>query len=222
VRCGRVNPSWPRCNTLKWPHVVGGWGQGVVVWACPWQVLALSAVRPTTSVNQPTTLGDDIDGRGDECIAPRIGPARAASGGLARSVRRGSTGRAALGNPHPHRLDRRPRIQLGRRPITDTDQALMSAHHRDMPCSIVSTLARASPGRVARRWTRSGRVGRGAGRRTGSCIWMSRGSSTPRITWQDEARAFGNHDPSGVDSVYPWTDGVHLNVRLDEEKHRCW
>jgi putative transposase len=36
--------------------------------------------------------------------------------------------------------------------------------------------------------------------------------------WQDEARAFGNRDLAGVDYVYLWADGVHLNVRLDEEK----
>src|SRR3954465_12517788 len=36
--------------------------------------------------------------------------------------------------------------------------------------------------------------------------------------WQDEARAFSNRDLSGVDYVYLWADGVHLNVRLDEEK----
>lgn len=36
--------------------------------------------------------------------------------------------------------------------------------------------------------------------------------------WQDEARAFGDRDLSGVDYVYVWADGVHLGVRLDEEK----
>src|SRR3954454_8199988 len=36
--------------------------------------------------------------------------------------------------------------------------------------------------------------------------------------WQDEARAFSNRDLSGVDYVYLWADGVHLNIRLDEEK----
>jgi transposase-like protein len=36
--------------------------------------------------------------------------------------------------------------------------------------------------------------------------------------WQDEARAFADRDLSGVDYVYLWADGVHLNVRLDEEK----
>lgn len=38
------------------------------------------------------------------------------------------------------------------------------------------------------------------------------------VQWQDEARAFGDRDLSGVDYVYVWADGVHLNVRLDEEK----
>ncbi len=49
------------------------------------------------------------------------------------------------------------------------------------------------------------------------------GLSAPVITrltaqWQDEARAFADRDLSGVDYVYVWADGVHLNVRLDEAK----
>lgn len=49
------------------------------------------------------------------------------------------------------------------------------------------------------------------------------GLSAPTITrltngWQDEARAFGQRDLSDVDYVYLWADGVHLNIRLDEEK----
>ena len=36
--------------------------------------------------------------------------------------------------------------------------------------------------------------------------------------WQDEARRFSQRDLSTVDYVYLWADGVHLNVRLDEEK----
>jgi transposase-like protein len=38
------------------------------------------------------------------------------------------------------------------------------------------------------------------------------------VRWQDEARAFNGRDLSGVDYVYLWADGVHLNVRLDEAK----
>jgi transposase-like protein len=38
------------------------------------------------------------------------------------------------------------------------------------------------------------------------------------VQWQDEARTFGDRDLSTVDYVYLWADGVHLNVRLDEEK----
>jgi transposase-like protein len=38
------------------------------------------------------------------------------------------------------------------------------------------------------------------------------------MQWQDEARVFADRDLSGVDYVYLWADGVHLNVRLDEEK----
>jgi transposase-like protein len=36
--------------------------------------------------------------------------------------------------------------------------------------------------------------------------------------WQDDARTFADRDLSGVDYVYLWADGVHLNVRLDEDK----
>jgi transposase-like protein len=49
------------------------------------------------------------------------------------------------------------------------------------------------------------------------------GLSAPTITrlttqWQDEARAFGDRDLSGVDYVYVRADGVHVNVRLEEDK----
>jgi transposase-like protein len=49
------------------------------------------------------------------------------------------------------------------------------------------------------------------------------GLSGPVITkltaqWQDEARAFSARDLSGADYVYVWADGVHLNIRLDEER----
>ena len=36
--------------------------------------------------------------------------------------------------------------------------------------------------------------------------------------WQDEAKAFGARDLSGTDYVYLWVDGIHLKVRLDQEK----
>jgi hypothetical protein len=36
--------------------------------------------------------------------------------------------------------------------------------------------------------------------------------------WQDEAKAFNDRDLSTVDFLYLSADGVHLNVRLDEEK----
>jgi transposase-like protein len=49
------------------------------------------------------------------------------------------------------------------------------------------------------------------------------GLSAPVISrlttqWQDEAKAFNQRDLSTVDYVYLWADGVHLNIRLDEEK----
>jgi putative transposase len=36
--------------------------------------------------------------------------------------------------------------------------------------------------------------------------------------WQDEAKTFGGRDLSGTDYVYLWVDGIHLKVRLDQEK----
>ena len=36
--------------------------------------------------------------------------------------------------------------------------------------------------------------------------------------WQDEAKAFGARDLSGTDYVYLWVDGIHLKVRLEQEK----
>ncbi|WP_024805286.1 IS256 family transposase [Nocardia sp. BMG51109] len=36
--------------------------------------------------------------------------------------------------------------------------------------------------------------------------------------WQDEAKAFGQRDLSGTDYVYLWVDGIHLKVRLDQQK----
>jgi transposase-like protein len=45
-------------------------------------------------------------------------------------------------------------------------------------------------------------------------------ASIIRLTtgWQAEARAFADRDLTGVDYVYVWADGVHLNIRLDEAK----
>jgi len=45
-------------------------------------------------------------------------------------------------------------------------------------------------------------------------------ASITRLTaqWQDQARAFGARDLSGVDYVYLWADGIHVNIRLEEER----
>jgi transposase-like protein len=37
-------------------------------------------------------------------------------------------------------------------------------------------------------------------------------------TWQAEQKAFPARDLSGVDYVYGWADGMHVNVRLEEAK----
>lgn len=54
-------------------------------------------------------------------------------------------------------------------------------------------------------------------------LGSSAGLSATTITrltaqWQDEAKAFGQRDLSGTDYVYLWVDGIHLKVRLDQEK----
>jgi transposase-like protein len=36
--------------------------------------------------------------------------------------------------------------------------------------------------------------------------------------WKDEQRTFAARDLSGVDYVYLWADGVHVNIRLEEHK----
>jgi len=36
--------------------------------------------------------------------------------------------------------------------------------------------------------------------------------------WQDEAKTFQDRDLSGTDFVYLWVDGIHLKVRLEQEK----
>jgi transposase-like protein len=45
-------------------------------------------------------------------------------------------------------------------------------------------------------------------------------STVTRLTaqWQDEYRAFGGRDLSSVDYVYCWADGIHVNIRLEEQK----
>jgi putative transposase len=45
-------------------------------------------------------------------------------------------------------------------------------------------------------------------------------SAISRLTaqWQDEARVFGQRDLSGTDYVYLWVDGIHLKVRLEQQK----
>src|SRR6266567_499881 len=37
-------------------------------------------------------------------------------------------------------------------------------------------------------------------------------------TWQAEQKAFAARDLSGVDYVYLWADGIHVNIRLEEHK----
>jgi transposase-like protein len=57
----------------------------------------------------------------------------------------------------------------------------------------------------------------------GQFLGTSAGLSAPVITrlteqWKAEQRAFADRDLSGVDYVYLWADGVHVNVRLEEHR----
>jgi transposase-like protein len=54
-------------------------------------------------------------------------------------------------------------------------------------------------------------------------LGSSAGLSAPVITkltvqWQEEAKAFAGRDLSGMDYVYVWADGIHVNVRLESER----
>ena len=57
----------------------------------------------------------------------------------------------------------------------------------------------------------------------GQFLGSSAGLSAAVITrlteqWQAEQRAFAGRDLSGVDYVYVWADGIHVNIRLEEHK----
>ena len=57
----------------------------------------------------------------------------------------------------------------------------------------------------------------------GQFLGSSAGLSAAVITrlteqWQAEQRAFAARDLSGVDYVYLWADGIHVNIRLQEHK----
>jgi putative transposase len=54
-------------------------------------------------------------------------------------------------------------------------------------------------------------------------LGSSHGLSTATITrltkdWQDEAVAFGKRPLKDTDYVYVWVDGIHLKVRLEQDK----
>ena len=56
----------------------------------------------------------------------------------------------------------------------------------------------------------------------GSAAGLSASVITRLTTqWQAEQRAFAERDLSDRDYVYVWADGVHFNVRLDEDRLCC-
>ena len=53
----------------------------------------------------------------------------------------------------------------------------------------------------------------------GSGAGLSAATITRLTTqWQDEANAFGKRPLTGTDYVYVWVDGIHLKVRLEQDK----
>ena len=59
--------------------------------------------------------------------------------------------------------------------------------------------------------------------RPGQFLGTSNGLSAATITrltkdWQDEATAFNKRSLKGTDYVYVWVDGIHLKVRLEQDK----
>jgi transposase-like protein len=57
----------------------------------------------------------------------------------------------------------------------------------------------------------------------GQFLGSTKGLSGPVITklteqWKSEQRAFCERDLSTVDFVYLWADGIHVNIRLEEQK----
>ena len=57
----------------------------------------------------------------------------------------------------------------------------------------------------------------------GQFLGSTAGLSAPVITklteaWKAEQRSFAERDLSGVDYVYLWVDGIHVNIRLAEHK----
>jgi transposase-like protein len=57
----------------------------------------------------------------------------------------------------------------------------------------------------------------------GQFLGSSAGLSGPVITrlteqWKAEQRAFADRDLAGVDYVYLWADGIHVNIRLEEHR----
>jgi transposase-like protein len=57
----------------------------------------------------------------------------------------------------------------------------------------------------------------------GQFLGSAKGLSGPVVTklteqWKSEQRAFSERDLSTVDFVYLWADGIHVNIRLEEQK----
>ena len=65
----------------------------------------------------------------------------------------------------------------------------------------------------------SGDFGPALGQFLGSAAGLSAAVITKLTeTWKAEQRAFAGRDLSGVDYVYLWADGIHVNIRLEEHK----
>jgi hypothetical protein len=54
-------------------------------------------------------------------------------------------------------------------------------------------------------------LGSGAGLSAATITWLT-------AQWQDDAEAFNKRSLNDIDYVYLWVDGIHLKVRLEQDK----
>jgi putative transposase len=57
----------------------------------------------------------------------------------------------------------------------------------------------------------------------GSAAGLSAATITRLTTqWQDDAAAFNHRSLADTDYVCCWVDGIHLKVRLEQDRSVCW
>src|SRR4051794_9387458 len=89
------------------------------------------------------------------------------------------------------------------------------------PAGLVTQVAAGGRGAAAAVPARPVQLGLRPG--VGAVLGTGHGLSAATITrltsqWQDDARAFADRSLAGTDYVYLWVDGIHLKVRLEQDK----